>query len=71
LGNLILGECWNSILVHRSRFQPGNAVNNSGWENGGCVDLTGCFEFFTGCSQRVSGEQAVHINSLKEAKDLV
>jgi hypothetical protein len=31
-------------------------VNNSRPRNGNHVDLTGCFEFFTGCSHARFGE---------------
>jgi len=43
-------------LVHRSCFWSEKAVNNLRLLNENCIDLTGCFEFFTGCSHARFGE---------------
>jgi hypothetical protein len=44
-------------------------VNNSTARNEDRFDFTGCFQFLTAFPPARSGEQAVHINSLKEKKN--
>jgi hypothetical protein len=39
-------------------------VNNPGCQNPGAADFIGRFVLLTRCSPALSGEQAVHINSL-------